>query len=53
MTYFWLKSKIFLKKVKAMANNKLAPTSGFANISYHILTYSNSKNVDIRKLLDV
>ena len=32
ITYFWLKSKMFLKKVSVITNNTIALTSGFVNI---------------------
>ena len=36
MTYFWLKSRIYLKKVLILANNTLVQTTGFVNSFQHI-----------------
>ena len=58
ITYFWLKSKIYLKKVPVMTNNTLAQTIGLLTSitsDMSILSYSNIynyANIQLRKPVD-
>ena len=48
-TDFWLKSKIYFKKVAVMKNNTLAQNIGFLNINSFKPIQSN---IQLRKLVD-
>ena len=41
-TYFWLESKIYLKKVPVKTNNTIGLTTGFVNI-YNLYKHSSKK----------
>ena len=54
LTFCWLKSKIYLKKVAVMANNTLTRTTSFVYINllhYQILIFIIYTRIPLRKVL--
>ena len=55
ITYFWLKCKIFIKKIPVMTNNALTQTIGFVNVNSlrhinPIIFEHLYKNIHLKKL---